>query len=274
MTVRLQNIEQRVVPVSGTDPSLGGTARIHLREAKYELLKLLRLPAFFIPSLGFPMMFYALFALVLPTKSASFPMTTYLLGTYGAFGVIGIALFSLGIGVSTERAQGWLAVKRASPMPIPAYFFGKYAMTILFSALLVTLLCLMGAVFGHVRLQASQWGLLMLVLMFGGIPFCAAGIMVAYLVGPNSAPAVVNVVYLPSAFLSGLFIPAEMLPSFLRTFAQFLPPYHLGRLALNVIGIPTGSNVWVHIGALAGFAILLTILATVAYRRDEGKTYG
>ena len=248
--------------------------RIYLLEAKYELLKLMRLPAFVIPSLGFPMMFYALFGLLLPTKDASFDIAKYLLATYGPFGVIGIALFSLGVGVAAERGQGWLAVKRASPMPIPAYFFGKYAMTVLFSAVLVTLLGLMGAVFGHVRMPASQWAMLMLVEVLGAIPFCAAGIAVAYLVGPNSAPAIVNAFYLPSAFLSGLFIPAEMLPSFLRSFAQFLPPYHLARLALTVVGVEPVSKVWIHVGALVGFALLFTTIAVIAYRRDEGKTYG
>lgn len=274
MSARLESLSQATMSAATAKHSIEGIAGIYLREAKYELLKLLRLPAFFIPSLGFPMMFYALFGLLLPSRSADYPMATYLLATYGAFGVIGIALFSLGIGVSTERAQGWLAVKRASPMPLPAYFFGKYAMTVIMSAILVTLLCLMGAIFGDVSLPGSQWARLILVLMLGGIPFCAAGIAVAYMVGPNSAPAVVNAFYLPSAFLSGLFIPVEMLPFFLRSFAQFLPPYHLGRLALTAIGIEPASKLWIHTGALAAFAVVFTIIAVVAYRRDEGKTYG
>ena len=274
MTPRLEVLGQSTALAPRAGHTISGIVRIYLREAKYELLKILRLPAFFIPSLGFPMMFYALFGLLLPSKSAAFPMATYLLATYGAFGVIGIALFSLGIGVSTERAQGWLSVKRASPMPLPAYFFGKYAVTVIMSVLLVTLLSLMAAVFGEVRLPASHWARLMLTLMLGGIPFCAAGIAVAYMVGPNSAPAVVNAVYLPSAFLSGLFIPVEMLPSFLRNFAQFLPPYHLSRLALTAIGIEPASELWIHIGSLAGFAIVFTTVAVIAYRRDEGKTYG
>ena len=275
MTAVSQNIPRLdAVPSGVAGQSTASTIRIYLREAKYELIKLLRLPAFFIPSLGFPMMFYALFGLVLPVKTGAYPIATYLLGTYGAFGVIGIALFSLGIGVSTERAQGWLAVKRASPMPLPAYFFGKYAMTVIMSGLLVTLLSLMGAIFGDVRLEVSQWVSLMLVLILGAVPFCAAGIAVAYLVGPNSAPAVVNAVYLPSAFLSGLFIPVEMLPSFLRSVAQFLPPFHLGRLALGAIGVAPAEKAWVHIAALASFGVLFTAVAVFAYRRDEGATYG
>jgi ABC-2 type transport system permease protein len=248
--------------------------RIYLLEAKYELVKLQRLPGCVIPALGFPMMFYTLFGLVLNVSRGDTSPARYLLGTYGAFGVIGIALFSLGIGVATEKGQGWLAVKRASPMPLSAYFFGKYAMTVLFSAVLVILLSFLGIVFGHVRMPLVNWVQLLLLLTFGGIPFCAAGIAIAYLVGPNSAPAVVNAVYLPTAFLSGLFIPAEMLPGALQGFAQFLPPYHLARLGLTAIGAEPVSKLWIHVSALLAFAILFTLLAIYAYRHDEGKTFG
>ena len=267
-------IPASVPSASSSNFTPGARLRIYLLETRCELLKLLRLPAFLIPTLGFPMMFYTLFGIVLPMKRTDFPMSTYLLATYGAFGVIGIALFSLGVGVAVERGQGWLAVKRASPMPMSAYFVGKYAMTVMFSAVLVILLCLLGAIWGGVSLSASQWTGLLAILMFGGIPFCAAGIAIAYLVGPNSAPAVVNAVYLPMAFLSGLFIPTEILPRFLQGFAQFLPPYHLARLALTVVGVDPWSKAWVHVVALVAFAVIFTAIAVAGYRRDDGKTYG
>jgi len=40
--------------------------RIQCLEAWYELLRVLRTPAFAIPSLAFPVVFYVLFAVVLP----------------------------------------------------------------------------------------------------------------------------------------------------------------------------------------------------------------
>ncbi len=64
--------------------STARTVRVYFREAKYELLKLMRLPAFFIPTLGFPMMFYALFGLLLPQAKSGFDISQYLLATYGA----------------------------------------------------------------------------------------------------------------------------------------------------------------------------------------------
>lgn len=85
---------------------------------------------------------------------------------------------------------------------------------------------------------------------------------------------IINIIYLPMAFLSGLFIPAEMLPRFLQGFAVALPPYHLAGLALESVGVEPASNALEHIAAPIGFGALFTLIALVAYRRDDGKMYG
>ncbi len=251
------------------------SARVYALEAKYELIKMLRLPMFVIPTIGFPLMFYSLFGLVLPSGRANASQTSsYMLATYGAFGVIGISLFALGVGVAVERGQGWLAVKRASPMPVAAYFFGKYAMTVLFAMVLVALLALLGVTFGHVRLEPARWAFVAVVLVLGGLPFCAMGIAIGYLAGPNSAAAVVNAIYLPMAFLSGLFIPMQMLPTSLQQLAVVFPPYHFGQFALKAAGVLPAAGMWTNAAALVGFGAAFSVLALAAYRRDEGKTYG
>lgn len=95
--------------------SFASTLRV---ETKYEFLKLVRLPAYAVPILIFPLMFYALFGLAFAGRSASsVTVATYQIAVMGAFGVIGAAMFGLGVGVAGERGQGWMTVKRASPMP-------------------------------------------------------------------------------------------------------------------------------------------------------------
>ena len=93
--------------------------RIHWMEAKMELLKMMRLPAFVVPTLSFPLIFYVFFGIAFGRQSTGpMSMSTYLIATYGAFGVIGASLFGFGVAVAVERGQGWLQVKRASPMPL------------------------------------------------------------------------------------------------------------------------------------------------------------
>jgi ABC-2 type transport system permease protein len=256
-------------------PSPPSRLRIYRLEAKLEFLKLLRMPAFALPTIAFPVLFYAFFGLSFGSKvGGSIPMSTYLLATYGAFGVIGASLFGFGVGVAVERGQGWMLLKRASPMPIGAYFAAKIFMSLLFSAAIVALLYGLGAAFGNVELAAASWATMAFVHVAGALPFCAMGLAIGYFAGPNSAPAIVNLIYLPMAFLSGLWIPVQALPDIVQRIAVALPPYHFAQLALKAIGADMGRSVALHIGYLAAFTAVCLALAAFGYRRDEDKNYG
>ncbi len=250
--------------------------RIFALEAKYELLKLLRMPAYAIPTVLFPLLFYVFFGLVFGSGRMAGPvnMPTYLLATYGTFGVIGASLFGFGVGVAIERGQGWMLLKRATPMPPLAYFTAKIFMALTFSLIVVLGLFALGALFGEVAMPAMTWASLAAVLIAGALPFCAFGLALGYFCGPNSAPAIVNLLYLPLAFLSGLWIPVQALPTFLQKLAPALPPYHFSQLALAQVGASTGPAAWVSILYLTLFTALSLALAMAGYRRDEGKTYG
>lgn len=249
---------------------------VYVIEAKYEFLKLWRMPAYAVPSILFPVMFYALFGLafgsgrVTPTTT----MAAYLIATYGAFGVIGAALFGFGVGVAVERGQGWMTLKRATPMPPLAYFAAKLFMAAVFSAIIALLLFTLGSMFGGVSFPALTWVRLFVTLVLGAIPFGALGLAIGYLVGPNAAPAIVNILYLPAAFGSGLWIPIDVMPPIVKAIAPFLPPYHLGQLALSAIGADRGAPAWTHVVVLLGFTLAGIGVALWGYRRDEDKTWG
>ena len=248
---------------------------VYALEAKYELLKLLRMPAYALPSIAFPVTFYALFGLVFGGRGpGGVSMATYLVATYGAFGVIGAALFGFGVGVAVERGQGWLVLKRASPMPPLAFFVAKLFVCTVFAATIVALLITLAVTAGGVRLALSAWMVMSVTLILGAVPFCALGLAAGYLTGPNAAPAVVNLIYLPMGFLSGLWIPIEALPALVKSIAPYLPAYHLGQLALATAGAGVGAPAWTHISVLAGFTIIGLALAVWGYRRDEDKTWG
>ena len=251
------------------------TLKIHLIEAKYEFLKLFRLPAYVIPTLAFPMMFYILFGLGLGKQkvSASVTMAKYMLGTYGTFGVIAAALFGFGVSVAAERGQGWLELKRTTPMPITAYFFSKMVMSMIFSAIIIIGLLLLGIVAGA-RVPLMEALPLAGVLLGGSITFCAMGLAVGYFAGPNSAAPIVNIIYLPMSFLSGLWIPIFVLPRFVQKLAFFLPPFHFSQIALATIGAGRGGPMLPHVIAMIVFTIIFLAIAYAGYRRDEGKMYG
>lgn len=249
--------------------------RIFWLEAKYAFLQALRLPVYSVSTIVFPMMFYILFGLMFESGEAGgVSGAAYLLATYGAFGVIGASLFGFGVGIASERGQGWLRLKRASAMPPLAYFTAKIFVALAFSAIVILGLFSLGIIAGGVKLPFTTWLLLFSTLLLGALPFCAMGLMFGYALAPNAAPAVLNLVYLPMAFFSGLWMPIQILPEFVQNIAPAFPPYHYAQLALQTIGASDNQSSWLHVAVLLGFTLLFLALAAFFYRRDEGKTYG
>ena len=240
------------------------------KEAKYEFLKNLRFPMYSVSTLVFPLMFYVLFGLVMGKQMIGHVATTlYLIPAYGTFGVMGASLFGTAAGLAAERGLGWLDVKRASPMPMFAYFLAKAVMSLIFSAGDVIALMLMGIAFGGVHLPVVVGAKLLGILVAGSIPFCAMGLALGYLAGPNSAPAVINMFYLPMSFCSGLWMPFMFLPHFIQKIAVVLPPYHLSQMAFNVVGAGRGGPASAHWQALTGFTLLCLGIAWIGHQRDQ-----
>ena len=250
--------------------------KIHLLEAKYEFLKVMRVPAFVIPAVAFPLLFYVFFGVALGHQRVpgSVMLGQYLIATYGTFGVIGVSLFSFGVYVAVERGQGWLQVKRTTPMPISAYFTAKMLMAMLFSTIIVTGLFVLGRAFGTATVPLIDGFKLLAVLIPGAITFCAAGLAIGYFAGPNSAAGIVNLFYIPMSFLSGLWIPIWVLPRAIQKIALFLPGFHLSQIALGVIGAGRGGAMLPHVLFLMGATVVFLLIAYAGYRRDEGKMYG
>ena len=243
--------------------------RAWLMEAKYEFLRLLRTPSFALPTILFPSLFYILFGVLLNSGShhGGLDMASYMLASYSAFGVMAPGLFGFGVVVAMEREQGLLTLKRALPMPPGAYLFAKMLMAMLFAAMVVLLLMVLAASFGHVRLPLANWGALLIADVLGVLPFCALGLLVGTLVGGQGAPAVVNLIYLPMSFLSGLWIPLPMLPKFLQQIAPLWPATHLGQIALSASGVGGDHRVAMHAAVLAGFTLVFFAIARRRLRR-------
>lgn len=252
------------------------TAIIYLKEAKYEFLKNLRLRMYTASVLSFPIMFYVLFGLVLNSHQAigRTPVPAYLIATYGTFGVMGASLFGTAAGLASDRGLGWLQVKRASPMPPFAYFVAKVVVSMIFSTIIVLALFALGITLGGVRMPVAVFAKLLGTLAAGSLPFSALGLAVGYFTGPNSAPATINLIYLPMSFCSGLWVPIMFLPDIVKKIALALPPYHLSQLALGIVGAGQHESNPTHWEVLAAFTMICLGVARIGFQRDQEKMYG
>ena len=254
-----------IIPTRST-PAI---ATIYRREAWFEFLRMLRTPSFSLPTLIFPGLFYLLFGVLLAGRAGSADISRYMLATYGVFGVMAPALFGIGVSLAIDRERGFLTLKRVLPMPAGAYLFAKLAMAMLFGMIVALMVMLLAATLGNVELRASQWAMLLLVDTIGTLPFCALGLWIGSLLSGQAAPAVVNLVYLPMAFLSGLWLPLKMLPAAIGMLAPIWPSFHLAQLALKVVGQDAGGSTLIHVGALLA---MTAVFYGLAWRRLSRPT--
>jgi ABC-2 type transport system permease protein len=248
------------------------TLSIFRKETKYEFLKLMRTKSFSLSTIGFPVMFYVLFGIANRNAFAgNVHIAKYMLGGYACFGLIGAALFGIGVGLAGELAAGWLELKRASPMPAPAYLFAKCASAVAFGLIIVSILTAIATAFGGVSLTSTELIKMLGMTIIGSISFASMGLLLALVIPANAATGIVNLIYLPMSFLSGLWMPLRFMPHWLQGVAPALPTYHLSQLMLSIFGYQDSMSLTTHWNALLGFTLLMLGLSWLIFHRKEQK---
>src|SRR5579859_3062027 len=86
-----------------------------LQQFRVELLRLVRVRAFSIFSIGLPIMFFAFFgANHVHDNCGDINCGAYLMASFGSYGFTSMMLFSFGIGVAVERGQRTNVLFRAT----------------------------------------------------------------------------------------------------------------------------------------------------------------
>ena len=246
---------------------VGYYARIFGKETRYEFIRMLRTRAFSLSVIGFPVMFY----LLVGTSNRHGMIARYIMPSYSCMGVVSACLFGIGLGIALERAQGWLELKQASPMPSLAYLGAKVVSCAVFALVIVATLLILGITLGGVTLTVAEGLKLAGVILLGSIPFTAMGLLIAMTVPPNAGPGIINLIYLPMSFASGFWMPMKYMPHWLQVIAPALPTYHLAQIALAIFGFAQPGSMLVHWEALAGFTLLMVGAAWFLFARSEAQ---
>lgn len=253
------------IPAQSTD--VLRLLRILLKETQYELARLLRTRAYSLSVIGFPVMFYLLFG----TANRGRPVALYLVAGYACMGVVSACLFGIGFVLAMERAQGWLDLKRASPMPRFAFLGAKVVSCAAFGLIIASVLMALGTALGGISISAMQAVSLAGVVVACSVPFAAMGFLLAFLVPPNAGPGIINLIYLPLSFASGFWMPVSYLPHWLQVLAPALPTYHFAQIALSIFGFAPATGMAVHWAMLGGFTVLMLAAAWITFLRSEAR---
>jgi ABC-2 type transport system permease protein len=118
---------------------------------------------------------------------------------------------------------------------------------------------------------SGYWWMAVPLVVCATLAFMSIGLLAgAWAKTEESASAIVNLIVLPMAFLSGSFIPADNLPGWIRTVSNVFPLKHLNEAMLDVMvrGQPP-ATVLPQVGILLGFAVVVAGLAMWLFRWDD-----
>jgi ABC-2 type transport system permease protein len=239
--------------------------RAHLRT---QFLSLARIPAFLIPTMGFPALFFTLFDV---QYAREYPAAAgaMMLG-YIAFAVIGVTLFQFGIGVATDRALPWERYVRTLPTPIWLRFAARTMVAAAFAFAAAALVVIVASLLTSARFAPMQWVTVAACTLAGSVPFVLFGLAIGYWTSPKAAVPIANVFYLLLSFAGGLWMPPSMLPDFAKAISPFTPTRQFADLLWQAPHrVDTAA-----LAALAAYAAVFALVAAAGHRRDVQVRFG
>lgn len=161
--------------------------------------------------------------------------STYLLAGLLGYSVIATAFAGLAITLVVRRESGVLKRVRGTPLPTSVYLGAVIGSTLVVIGLGAFAQVLVGRF-----VVGAGWpdrpGELAVALLVGAACFAALGLAFTGLVrSAEGSSALVNAVYLPLVFISGVFFSVESLPAFLQAVAGVSPLTYLLRLVREVV---------------------------------------
>ena len=215
----------------------------------------------------FPLLLFTLLTAVYNGRIYGRPAPWALLAGMLAYGVANTAFAGLALIIVARRETGILKRIRGTPLP-PA----TYLTAVLISIMIVyTLQAVSLFVLGHL-LKSTPWPghlvSLVLTLALGAAAFAALGLaLTGFIRSLEGSSAVVNIIVLPLAFLSGSFGSTRHYPQVLRAIGDVLPLKYFIDI-MNAVYLH-GHQIWTKpaaLGVLAAWGATGLVVATLKFR--------
>jgi len=209
--------------------------RVALHQVGYEQKAYWRNPMAAVFTFAFPIIF--LVVVGSSAGSSKVPGYTlrydqYVVVAMLTFGLIAACYTNLAMAVCTRRETGVLKRMRGTPIAIGSYVAGLIGSVLIVVAILTVIVVALGMAFYHLHFPFHPLAVLV-TLVVGIVTFCALGLAVTVIV-PNAdaAPAIVNGLYFPVVFISGVFYPLAQ-GSVLARIADWFPIFHMIRALVS-----------------------------------------
>ncbi|CAB4703176.1 MAG: hypothetical protein F2663_07375 [Actinobacteria bacterium] len=182
--------------------------------------ELSRSPGYVIPTLLFPLGFYAAFGLQVRSGDVRAVAVSF-----AGFAAIGVALFQFGVGIAAERASPWEAVMRALPVDATTRLSARAIVAAVFATGAALPVVALAVAVKHPHIPVVGWIAVATALILGSAPFAALGFAIGHAVPPRTALPITNVIYLAIAYLGGMWSTPGTLPTIVSSIAPYMPTH-------------------------------------------------
>jgi ABC-2 type transport system permease protein len=167
-----------------------------------------------------PLIFLALFGAIVHGHQSELDV---IVPGIAGMSVMSTTFTALGYNLTFLREQGVLKRMRGTPLPSGVYLGGLALNAVTNAAIQIVIVVLAGRVLFHLGWPPQPVTLVVFVIV-GVASFALLGVALSHAI-PNfeSAPAVINGVFVPVILVSGVFFDVKHVPGFLRDIAQALP---------------------------------------------------
>jgi len=159
----------------------------------------------------------------------------------------------------------------SSPLSLKTIVIGDILSGFIFGLVLTTISIILGLA-GSGAVIANPW-LLMAGVVLGALTFSALGVLLAS--PPTTSPAHImmlsNLVRLPLLFLSGIFVPLDQMPVWVRWIAPISPLSYANDLIRGGFGQPAYFPTWHSLLMLPAFTFALTMVAFKFHRQWRAR---
>ncbi len=226
--------------------------------------------AFF--TLALPVFFLVLFSVIFSEEvTDGYRISQFFVPAMAVFASVSATFTNLSIGTALARDQGILKRVRGTPLPPWIYMAGRIGSGVWIAFISVVIMFAIGwAFFGFHML----WGDILtavLVFVLGMATFSALGLSVcAVIKNADAVPAVANAVFLPMAFISGIFIPLDDAPQWLVFLGDIFPLKHFAAPFGNAFDPFQSGQVlgWENLAILGAWFVLGLVVTTRFFNWD------
>jgi ABC-2 type transport system permease protein len=213
----------------------------------------------------FPLLLFALLTAVYNGTIYGRPAPWALLAGMLAYGAATTAFGGLALILVARRETGILKRIRSTPLPATTYLVAVLASTLIVFTLQAVALFVLGKLLRGTPFPHHLVSVVLL-LALGAACFAALGLAITGVIRSlEGSSAIINVIILPMAFLSGSFGPTRHYPAALRAIGDVLPLKYLVD-SMNAIYLH-GHQLWDRPGSVAVLAAWAIGGSAVAIRK-------